>query len=119
MSTLQLYDNLNKDVPKKDLTSDEKQKIVDIIPLLDQQATELIYAIVATHNVNDKKGIEYKKTVKANNLKGTSTITWNLKDLPIKLRHILYRFICMEEKLMDETKARELNQIKMKNEHVA
>ena len=118
MSTFQLYDNLNKNIPKKDMSTEEKQKLVDLIPSLDQQATELVFALITHHNNKDKKAKEYKKIVKTNNIRGTSNITWNLKDLPIKLRHILYKFLCMEETRMNEMDDREINQIKMKNKHV-
>lgn len=119
MTNLQVYDNLNINIPKKDLTVGEKNKLIELIPLLDQNATDIIYALIKHHNNNDKKKTEYKNKCVKNTNEGTSTLSWNIKDLPIKLRHILYKFVCMEETRMKELDIRYENQIKMKNEHVS
>ena len=46
MPTFPLYDNLSKDIPKKDLTVTQKEDFVKKVENINQAGQDLIYALV-------------------------------------------------------------------------
>jgi len=102
MSGFPLYDNLMKNtLPKKDLTVKQKEEFLkNITGNVNANGKELIYALIQVYFTqnNIKKistaDLPYKGN-KEDQGKGFYDITWNLLDLPIPLRHILYNFVSM------------------------
>jgi hypothetical protein len=102
MQDFALYNTLNKDLPSKDLTAANKAELVKSISTLSENAIELVYALIKYHNMNDKKNSDMYNQTRQNVRNATADISWNLNDLPIKLRNILFRFVQLEERRKDE-----------------
>jgi hypothetical protein len=101
MSNFPLYDTLNCDIPSVDLSNKEKEIFLKQVKLLDADGMERVYAIIRIHqfeNSEDKSSyiIPYKgRYVKTD-------IKFNLDDLPIDLRHMLFKFLTIHRKMMIE-----------------
>ena len=102
MQDFALYNTLNKDLPSKDLTAANKAELVKSISTLSENAIELVYALIKYHNMNDKKNSDMYNQTRQNVRNATADLSWNLNDLPIKLRNILFRFVQLEERRKDE-----------------
>ena len=121
MSEFALYNTLNKDLPPKDLTATQKANLIKSISTLSEQGTELVYALIKYHNIHDKKNSDLYNHKKTNTRNATSDISWNLNDIPIKLRNILLRFTQLEERRKYEMDSRLANMTqvtKMNSEQV-
>ena len=103
-SFLPLFDNLNKNIPKKDLTKKQKEELIKNINKIDDNALELIYVLIHFHYKNiEGNFIELPYNISKNqNDNKLHTITIVLDDLPISLRHILFKFILLNLKKNDE-----------------
>jgi glutathione peroxidase-family protein len=115
MTEFALYNTLFTNTPSKDLTPAQKTKLVNSIRDLDENATELVYALIKYHHINDKKSSDLYKHTKTNTRAAKSDISWNLIVLPIKLRNILYKFVVLEEQRVEEIESRINTQVKIKN----
>mgnify|MGYP001295012668 CR=1 FL=1 len=108
MSGFPLYDNLVKDLPKKDLTAQQKLEFVNNIDLIDESGKELIYALIQFFNITNKTenlqstDILPFKGVKNETESDNIDIYWCLSDFPIKLRCLLYKFVIMHLKTIQE-----------------
>ena len=97
MSSFPLFDSLNKDIPKKDLSIDEKEEFISKIQDIDNTGRDLVYALIQFYNISEENKpnsdeLPYKG-IKEEMSKGLQNLTWTFTDFPIKLRHILYKFI--------------------------
>lgn len=106
-----LYDRLAQDIPSKDLTCKQKQEFMEKVRNIDNNGFELIYVLVQTYNkiYNDEElstSLPYNGKLDKTKKKGEENVTWNFLDFPQKLRYILYKFIIMHMKNMEEEKAR-------------
>jgi len=119
MTKFTLYDTLNTEILKKDLTSIQKTKLIEIISKLDLSGNELIYALIKQHSINDKTCEDLYKHSRKNARNANCDISWNLTDLPIHLRQILYKFACLEEERIIDAETRINNQVKMKKKIVS
>jgi hypothetical protein len=109
MSGFPLYDNLIQKLSKKDLTVKEKEQFIKNIEEIDSNGRELIYALIMIyHSQNDeiKVKIPYNGINIQTNIKSLNNITWNYMDFPIKLRNLLYKFICLHIKTFKEDNTR-------------
>lgn len=104
-----LYHSLNKDIPKKDLSKVEKEDLIKKIHNIDISGKNLIYALIKFYFIetasDNNESLPYggiKEQVDESN----TNVTWSLLDLPITLRHILYKFVIMHIKKMEEEKHR-------------
>ena len=113
MQDFALYNTLNKDLPSKDLTAANKAELVKSISTLSEHAIELVYALIKYHNINDKKNSDMYNYKRQNVRNATADLSWNLNDLPIKLRNILFRFVQLEERRKGEVVNRMSTQEKM------
>ena len=104
-----LYDNLNKDIPKKDLTVSQKEDFVKrVTSAKDTKVHELIFALVCTHHMNTNDNtfgdlVPYK-AITTNN---ENEYQWNFL-IFLFSRHILYKYIVMHD---DRTQKINLNNI--------
>lgn len=98
-----LYDRLEKNIPKKDLTPVKKKEFINKIINIDNTGKDLIFALVKFHAIlnNDTDYIPYNGFLDGNN------ISWSFNNFPIKLKHILYKFIIMHTETMKEENDRE------------
>jgi hypothetical protein len=113
MSGFPLYDNLNKNIPKKDLTVKQKEEVVNIINNVEDDNTkELIYALIQFYYTNNsgspKDSIPYSGDKCESKDKKLHNIAWSLSDLPIPLRQILYKFMSLHMKQKEEELKRDL-----------
>tara|TARA_Y100000389_G_C17228542_1_gene396949 strand:+ start:165 stop:554 length:390 start_codon:yes stop_codon:yes gene_type:complete len=126
MSGFPLYDNLIKDLPKKDLPVKEKENFIKSISKINNEGCELIYVLIMVFaqqhkheniNIIPYNGIksnersneknpkpENKKHEKSNSEK--SNFSWVLTQFPIKLRHLLSKFINMHIRKQNEENSR-------------
>ena len=106
MSGFPLYDNLISNLPKKDLTVKQKEAMINDISKLDYHGKELVYTLIRYYNkLNDEIVLQlpYKgKSEIEGDEEATSNVTWCLTNLPHPLRQLLYKFITMHIKKLEE-----------------
>jgi hypothetical protein len=110
MSNFPLYDNLVKNIPKKDLTIKQKEEFISKIQNIDDTGRDLVFALIQFYyikNDNDKfiRSLPYKG-ISEEVSKNTENLTWSFTDFPISLRHILYKFILIHLQSMEEERKR-------------
>ena len=116
MSSFPLYDNLIKDIPKKDLTKEKKKEFIKIVKNIDKENAEIIYALIQYYYIDhnlDKTQIPYNGMREINH-SGSENLTWDFLDFPIELRNILYKFITLYAKRKEEEKIRETYEPQLK-----
>ena len=105
MNSFPLYDNLKKDIIKKDLTMKQKEELCLNIKKLDNNAKEIIYVLIQYYSSDidstDGNIIPYNAE-KVESNKKESDITWSLSAIPIPLRQILYNFVNLHNKKQKE-----------------
>jgi len=111
MSYFPLYDNLNQELPTKDLTLKQKDEFSKNILKIDTNGMELIYALIHVYfmrneSVTEIVDIPYLGT-KIENENNNYDVTWEIGNFPIKLRQLLYKFISMHLKTLIEESNRD------------
>lgn len=103
MSNFPLFNVLNNNIPlKKDLTVVEKNDFMKKIQTLDIDGFELIYTLIKYYYIQKENGSLL--SLPYNGIINKDNIQFNLLDLPIPLRHIVYKFICIhKQKLQEDT----------------
>jgi len=112
MSEFPLYDNLISNLPKKDLTVKQKEAMITDIPKLDYHGKELVYTLIKYYNkINDETVLQlpYKGKSEDSTESDIKNITWCITDLPHPLRQLLYKFITMHIKKLEEDCKRDTN----------
>ena len=101
MSNFPLYDSLITDAINIDLTTNEKDEFIKLAKNIDVDGAERLYVLIRIYqleNSDDKStfkipyGGKYTKT----------DLKFDLNDLPSQLKQILYKFITMHCKTMEE-----------------
>ena len=89
MSNFPLFDSLNKEIPKKDLTIKEKEEFVSKIQDIDTTGRDLIYALIQFYHMgNGKEKLSDELPYKGKRFslcKGKEDLTWSFTDFPIPL----------------------------------
>lgn len=102
MSHFPLYTTLSSSLPDRDLTVVQKNSLIKNIEKLDQDAHELIFALIKCYYNENENGnnldIPYNGELK----KGL--INFDLLKLPNKLRQLLHNFVTLHTKRMAEDK---------------
>lgn len=97
MSGFPLYDNLIKDISKKDLSVKEKEKFVENISKINMDGIELIYVLIYMYSEQNEDSDDSTKVpyngYKDVNEDGTNTFSWVFTQFPIKLRRLLSLFV--------------------------
>jgi len=97
MSGFPLYDNLIKDLSKKDLSVIEKEDFVENISKINMDGIELIYVLIYMYAEQNKDNADPNKVpyngYKDVNEDGTNTFSWVFTQFPIKLRRLLSLFV--------------------------
>lgn len=110
MSNFPLYDSLNRNLSKKDLTVKEKEEFLNKIENIDETGRDLVYALIQVYRIQNENDITLDilpyKGIREQTSKGKENVTWNFTDFPIKLRQILYKFIQMHTQSMEEDTVR-------------
>ena len=97
MSGFPLYDNLIKDLPKKDLSVKDKEQFILDIKKMNANGQELVYALILVYyrqneRSANKEQVPYKGFKKNEGEDGIFNFSWVYTQFPIKLRHLLSRF---------------------------
>lgn len=97
MISFPLYDSMIRGISTRDLTSKQKSELAEKISDLDQTGLDLIYALIRcfflkNSTSKDLGTIPYKGVSEASG-KNKEDLTWNLADMPIELRQLLYKFV--------------------------
>ena len=101
MSNFPLFDTLSSQTENKDLTTGQKDELMKMIKTIDEEGSERIYVLIRMfqlENSEDKStfkipyGGKYVKT----------DLKFDLNDLPYQLKQIIYKFVVMHNKTMDE-----------------
>lgn len=112
MSLFPLYDMLNKEYPKKDLTVKQKEEFVSKIEKIDDTGRDLVYSLIQFYRIENEHEklsdiLPYKGIREVTSKKGKENLSWCFTDFPIKLRHILHTFIKMHVQSMEEEQSRQ------------
>ena len=94
-----LYDTVNKDIPKKDLSVENKEHFIKVVKELDQEQINIIFILIKKYQLEEDKtddDLPYGGILENNNIKFIFT------NFPIKLRHIIYNFIKLHLKSTDK-----------------
>lgn len=96
-----LYDSLGYNISQEDLTSVEKQELVDILGSLDQERKEMAYMMTlydyVKHNPSTKVIYPYKSKQVT-----TDRLELKVDAMPIRLKRILYKFAKLAEMALAE-----------------
>lgn len=103
-SNFPLYDNLCQDTPSKDLTTKQKNDFMEKVNNLNDIGYELIYALIKVYQIendseNNSNILPYNGKFINNDMK------FDLNLLPNKLKQILYKFIQLHSRTMNEENA--------------
>ena len=101
MSNFPLYDSLISDAKNLDLNITEKDDLIKMIKNIDEEGAERIYVLIRMYQLenNEDKStfkIPYGGKYIKNDLK------FDLNDLPNQLKQIIYKFVLMHYKTMEE-----------------
>jgi hypothetical protein len=108
MSGFPLYDNLIKDLPKKDLSVKEKEEFIKNIKKINMDGLELVYALIFLYSEQNEEKLEsvpydgHKEDIE----EGISTFSWVYTQFPIKLRRLLSVFVKIHLKKQEEENTR-------------
>ena len=95
MSNFPLYHSMLSAVKPKDLTIKQKDDFISKLKHIDDNGTELIYALIKyfeiEHDEKDKTNV-YKLPY-AGEYTTDGNIVLNLENFPVKLKQVLYKFI--------------------------
>lgn len=87
-------------LPQKDLTVLQKNDLIKKITAMDTDAHELVYALVKSfsveHNRMDTLSIPY------NGQLAKDKIEFDLLEMPVQLRQLLYKFVTVHKKKLIE-----------------
>jgi hypothetical protein len=102
MSNFPIYDTMIKDVKSKDLSAKEKKDLIDKINVIDDSGIELIYVLIKIYETeNEENPSSFKIPYSGKYVEGKN-IQFDLSDMPLKLRQMLYKFVNIHINKMDE-----------------
>lgn len=113
MANLPLYDILLTQVKHLDidLTIEEKKECCNMITTLDTQGCENIYLLMRVHNIKDQGDINLFTTpyggVEVTKQASCADLKFNLDNLPITLKHMIYKFCKIHIQKMKEESERD------------
>jgi hypothetical protein len=97
MSNFPLYDNIINEVKtEEDLTTKQKDEFIKLVENVDENASELIYALIRVYQLENSEN-KNTFTLPYNGTFVNDTIKFDLNELPNKLKQILYKFIVLNK----------------------
>jgi hypothetical protein len=102
MSSFPLYASLNKDLLKRDLTIVQKRNFMNNIDKLDANGHELMFALIKAHYLENESNAQFDIPY-SGKISGDK-IEYDLEQIPIQLKHILYKFLFLHLQRMEEDK---------------
>jgi hypothetical protein len=101
---LPIYDILYNESSDNDLTQTEKDNFIKLIKKIDNEGSEIIYAIIKIYCINNFTGENQNYLYGAKFLK--CSIKFDLDDFPHRLKQMLNKFLNKHIKKMDEDNQR-------------
>lgn len=112
MTDFPLYNTLFKSCKDKDLTKEEKAELIEKIQLLDNKGNELFFVLMVYYSNNNRKKVTNFSLIPYSGTRiGNNDYQFEFAKIPFKLRQMLYSFIVLHVKTMNENKIRENTQI--------
>lgn len=100
-----LFDTLNlTDLPTHEMTSTEKDTLVELIESLDDDGKERVFVLIKKFHCLQQP--ENSIRIPFNGKQVKKDIKFDLSEMPNKLRHMLSKFVEMHHKTMLEEKER-------------
>lgn len=103
MNNFPLYTTLSSKLPSKDLTVKQKNEIVKQIASFGEEQHKIIYTLIRCYYLDKDRG-DFLSLPYGAHLSKLNTVEIDLLELPIPLRHILFKFITIHEKRLEEEK---------------
>jgi len=97
MSSFPLYTTLSQNLGARDLTIIQKNDLIKKIATMEPEAHELIYALIKCYYIANENndGITLPYSGKFDK----DSTSFNLLDLPLRLRQMLYKFVNLHNKI--------------------
>ena len=113
MSNFPLYDTLSQDIENIDLTTKQKDEFMKLLKNIDVDGSERIYVLIRMFQLeNSEDKTTFKIPYGGKFVK--NDIKFDLNDLPNELKQILYKFVVIHCKTMEEE-----DKIKQNREEIA
>jgi len=101
MSNLPIYEILFKETSNEDLNNKEKDEFMKMVKKIDQKGFEIVYALIRIFQLeNNEDKSTFKIPYGGKFVK--DDLNFNLNDLPLQLKQILYKFLLLHIKTMKE-----------------
>ena len=110
MSDFPLYESLKKGLPKKDLTVKQKEDFIQKVQRIDISGKELVYVLICSHFEHTCGDNENMEIFPYGGISSEKNVNFDFSKFPIDLRQMLYKFILMHIKNMDEENLRVIQQ---------
>ena len=119
MNKFPLYNVLINKVDNKDLKLAEKKDFLNKITLSEnsENVHELIYVLIKFYYMDEKTNVD-TLTPYGSNFNDKNEITFNLVNLPNKLKQMIYKFLVMHFEKTEEIKETEELNIQLEKETV-
>ena len=102
MDDFPLYNILFKELPKKDLSLRQKKDFITKTESIDTQGAELVYALIRAYQILNQEEIPEEKLPFEGQQLSENNLEFNISKIPIQLRQLLYKFLCLHTKSMQE-----------------
>jgi hypothetical protein len=102
MDDFPLYNTLSKNLPKKDLSLKQKKDFITKIEDINTQGSELIYALIRAYQILNQGDTPNEKLPFEGQIINENNLEFNISKIPIELRQILYKFLCLHIKSIQE-----------------
>jgi hypothetical protein len=112
MNSFPLFDSLYNDTEDKDLSSSQKKIFMKKMEIIDMNGMELIYALICSFQESNNEGNSFIVPYDGKYI--GNDITFDLDQLPLKLKQIIYKFILMHIKKIDEDNKLEKKRLSQK-----
>ncbi len=96
------YDSMIKDVKNKDLTMKQKDEFITKVNKIDENGIELVYALIRIYEMQHEENSGTFKLPYSGKYIEKNNIQFDFDQFPVKLKQILYKFINIHIKKMEE-----------------
>ena len=112
MSKFPLYTSLMLNLSTKDLTIPQKKKLITIINTLNEEAYELIYILIKCYYTEHNRDMD-SLALPYNGQICSDGINFNLNELPNQLKQLLFKFVQLHLRKIQEDRENEERQAAM------
>ena len=103
--TFPLYDILIKDIVDEDLSIDNKKKLIELIPTLNDKEHQHIFALIRVYSL--KHNSRQTFDIPYDGQKNNKQVIFNLDKIPNIIKQMIYKFVNIHiDKIKEEEKER-------------